>query len=68
MRVTLFTDLNCPFCYSTEQRLERLGVSGQVAWRGVEHEPELRVPMARDDLEIVAELAEEVGHTRTQDA
>ena len=47
MRVTLFTDLNCPFCYSTEQRLERLGVGDQVAWRGVEHEPELTVPMAR---------------------
>ena len=66
MRVTLFTDLNCPFCYSTEQRLESLGVSGQVAWRGVEHEPELPVPMARGDLEIVAELAEEVASVRSR--
>ncbi len=66
MRVTLFTDLNCPFCYSTEQRLERLGVSGQVAWRGVEHEPELPVPMARDDVEIAAELAEEVQSVRSR--
>ena len=66
MRVTLFTDLNCPFCYSTEQRLERLGVSGQVAWRGVEHEPELPVPMARGDLEIAAELAEEVEAVRSR--
>lgn len=66
MRVTLFTDLNCPFCYSTEQRLERLGVSGQVAWRGVEHEPELPVPMARGDLEIIAELAEEVDAVRSR--
>jgi predicted DsbA family dithiol-disulfide isomerase len=64
MRVTLFTDLNCPFCYSTEQRLERLGVSDQVAWRGVEHEPELAAPMARGDLEIIAELAEEVEAVR----
>jgi predicted DsbA family dithiol-disulfide isomerase len=66
MRVTLFTDLNCPFCYSTEQRLERLGVSDRVAWRGVEHEPELPVPMARDDLEIAAELAEEVASVRSR--
>jgi predicted DsbA family dithiol-disulfide isomerase len=66
MRVTLFTDLNCPFCYSTEQRLERLGVADQVAWRGVEHEPELPVPMARDDVEIVAELAEEVDAVRSR--
>jgi predicted DsbA family dithiol-disulfide isomerase len=66
MRVTLFTDLNCPFCYSTEQRLERLGVSGQIAWRGVEHEPDLAVPLALDDLEIAAELAEEVQSVRTR--
>jgi len=66
MRVTLFTDLNCPFCYSTEQRLERLGVSGQVTWRGVEHEPELTVPMARGDLAILAELAQEVEAVRSR--
>jgi predicted DsbA family dithiol-disulfide isomerase len=66
VRVTLFTDLNCPFCYATEQRLERLGVSGQIAWRGVEHEPELPVPMALDDLEIDAELAEEVQSVRSR--
>jgi predicted DsbA family dithiol-disulfide isomerase len=64
--VTLFTDLNCPFCYATEQRLERLGVSEQIAWRGVEHEPELPVPMARHDLEIAAELAEEVRSVRSR--
>jgi predicted DsbA family dithiol-disulfide isomerase len=55
--LTLFTDLNCPFCYATEQRLERLGVSDRITWRGVEHEPALPVPMARDDAEIAAELA-----------
>ena len=44
MRVTLFTDLNCPFCYATELRLERLGVVDEIAWRGVEHEPDLPVP------------------------
>jgi predicted DsbA family dithiol-disulfide isomerase len=60
MAVTLFTDLNCPFCYATEQRLEQLGVSDRIAWRGVEHEPDLPVPMALDDLDIAAELAEEV--------
>jgi predicted DsbA family dithiol-disulfide isomerase len=58
---TLFTDLNCPFCYATEQRLEALGVSGQIAWRGVEHEPDLPVPMDINDAEIAAELAEEVA-------
>jgi predicted DsbA family dithiol-disulfide isomerase len=64
--VTLFTDLNCPFCYATEQRLERLGVSDQITWRGVEHEPELPVPMARDDIEIAAELATEVESVQSR--
>ena len=64
MAVTLFTDLNCPFCYATEQRLEQLGVNERIAWRGVEHEPELPVPMALDNPEIAAELAEEVQSVR----
>jgi predicted DsbA family dithiol-disulfide isomerase len=64
--LTLFTDLNCPFCYATEQRLEQLGVSDKIAWRGVEHEPELPVPMALDDPEIAAELAEEVRSVRSR--
>jgi len=66
VRLTLFTDLNCPFCYATEQRLERLGVGELIAWRGVEHEPELPVPMARDDAAIAAELAEEVRSVRSR--
>ena len=66
MAVTLFTDLNCPFCYATEQRLEHLGVSDRISWRGVEHEPELPVPMALDDVEIAAELAEEVQSVRAR--
>jgi predicted DsbA family dithiol-disulfide isomerase len=66
MAVTLFTDLNCPFCYATEQRLEQLGLSEGIAWRGVEHEPELPVPMALDNLEIAAELADEVQSVRSR--
>jgi predicted DsbA family dithiol-disulfide isomerase len=64
--LTLFTDLNCPFCYATEQRLERLGVSDRITWRGVEHEPELPVPMARDDAEIAAELVAEVASVQSR--
>ena len=66
MAVRLFTDLNCPFCYATEERLLALGVDGAVQWRGVEHEPDLPVPMALDDEELAAELAEEVGSVRAR--
>jgi predicted DsbA family dithiol-disulfide isomerase len=61
---TLYTDLNCPFCYATETRLEALGVADRVEWRGVEHEPDLPVPMLRDDAELREELADEVGQVR----
>ena len=68
MAITLFTDLNCPFCYATEQRLERLGLEDEIVWRGVEHEPDLPVPMDRDDEEIAAEVAEEVRSVRSRAA
>src|SRR3954468_20777403 len=66
MPITLFTDLNCPFCYATEQRLEALGVAKAITWRGVEHEPDLVVPMDVNDAEIAAELAEEVESVRSR--
>ena len=62
----LFTDLNCPFCYATEQRLERLGVIDRVDWRGIEHEPDLPVPADTDDPEISAEVADEVASVRSR--
>ena len=60
MAVRLFTDLNCPFCYATEVRLEALGLSERVEWRGVEHEPDLPVPMDVEDEDLMQELDDEV--------
>jgi predicted DsbA family dithiol-disulfide isomerase len=61
MTVRLFTDLNCPFCYATEFRIEELGLSDRVEWRGVEHEPDLPVPIDVEDEAIRQELADEVA-------
>ena len=66
MEVVLYTDLNCPFCYATEQRLEALDAQDMVEWRGVEHEPDLPVPMDTDDVDLNAELADEVGQVRSR--
>jgi predicted DsbA family dithiol-disulfide isomerase len=60
MTAILYTDLNCPFCYATEERIAALGLEHAVEWRGVEHEPDLPVPMDTRDEEIAAELADEV--------
>jgi predicted DsbA family dithiol-disulfide isomerase len=66
MEVVLYTDLNCPFCYVTEVRLEALDAQGLVEWRGVEHEPDLPVPMDTDDEDLNAELADEVDQVRSR--
>ena len=66
MDVVLYTDLNCPFCYATEQRLGALDAHDLVEWRGVEHEPDLPVPMDMDDDDLNAELADEVAQVRSR--
>jgi predicted DsbA family dithiol-disulfide isomerase len=66
MGVVLYTDLNCPFCYATETRLQALGLQDRVEWRGVEHEPDLPVPMMLDDEELNGEVADEVTQVRTR--
>jgi predicted DsbA family dithiol-disulfide isomerase len=66
MEVVLYTDLNCPFCYATELRLEALDAQALVEWRGVEHEPDLPVPWDPADFELSAELADEVAQVRSR--
>ena len=66
MEVVLYTDLNCPFCYATELRLEALDAHDLVEWRGVEHEPDLPVPWDAGDEELGAELADEVAQVRSR--
>lgn len=59
-RATLFSDPNCPFCYATEVRLHALGLNDRVDWCGVEHSPELAMPMAPAGPALAAELPAEV--------
>jgi predicted DsbA family dithiol-disulfide isomerase len=66
VRAVIYTDLNCPFCYATEARIAALGAEDEVEWRGVEHEPDLPVPMDPSDAELAAELGEEVDSVRSR--
>jgi predicted DsbA family dithiol-disulfide isomerase len=66
MRAVLYTDLNCPFCYATERRLEALGAHDRIEWRGIEHEPDLPVPMLTEDEELTAELTDEVDSVQSR--
>ncbi|KAA0273285.1 MAG: hypothetical protein EDQ89_05320, partial [Acidobacteria bacterium] len=60
----LYSDFNCPYCYATHERLERLGLHDRVRWRGVQHSPELPRPMRAAAGPFAAELAREVESIR----
>jgi predicted DsbA family dithiol-disulfide isomerase len=59
-KAVLFSDLNCPFCYALGERVEALGLAGQVSWRGVQHAPHLAQPMVPAGPGLASELRHEV--------
>jgi 2-hydroxychromene-2-carboxylate isomerase len=42
--VFFYGDLNCPYCYTKNERLVRAGLDREVTWRGVNHLPDLPSP------------------------
>ncbi|WP_026909495.1 DsbA family oxidoreductase [Patulibacter minatonensis] len=61
----VFSDPNCPFCWATEERLHALGLAGHVRWLGVQHAPELPVPMVATGRPGGEDLAGEVASIRS---
>jgi predicted DsbA family dithiol-disulfide isomerase len=64
MKVILYSDFNCPFCYALNERTHAAGVADRVQWRGVQHAPQLKIPMVPADPSLSAELQEEVRAIR----
>lgn len=62
--IVLYSDFNCPFCYALGERLLAAGASKRVIWRGVQHAPELPIPMASAGPRLAAELQDEVRAIR----
>lgn len=62
--IVLYSDFNCPFCYALDERLESMGRTNQIDWRGVQHAPELPVPMTQGPAWLASELAQEVRAIR----
>ena len=56
----LYSDFNCPFCYAFGERVIALGLVDRIEWRGVQHAPHLRTPMAHAGSTFASELAREV--------
>lgn len=62
--IILYSDFNCPFCYALGERLIEAGVAHQVAWRGVQHAPQLPIPMRNAERGLAGELENEVRAIR----
>ncbi len=41
VQITVYADLNCPYCYVLNERLEQMGMAQSVDWLPVEHAPDL---------------------------
>ncbi len=47
-RTVVFSDFNCPYCFTLNEWLSELGAASRVRWVGIEHRPEL--PMTGGNL------------------
>jgi predicted DsbA family dithiol-disulfide isomerase len=59
-KMTVYGDLNCPFCYALEEWLVARKVQAQVEWRLVEHAPELPLAPGEAKPGELAELVREL--------
>lgn len=40
-RLTVYADLNCPFCYALHENLQSLNYLSRVSWQCIEHDPQV---------------------------
>lgn len=59
-KFVLYSDFNCPFCYALHERVHDLGLIDRCQWRGVQHAPQLPLPMKPWSGSLGAELRHEV--------
>lgn len=64
VQITVYADLNCPYCYVLNERLEQMNMAQSVRWLPVEHAPDLYEHSFTDaDRQ---ELGREVDDVRTR--
>jgi len=53
--VLVFSDFNCPFCFTLNEWLEELKLGQHIRWVGIEHRPDLPTegPNRREDRELM---------------
>ena len=64
MEYTVYSDFTSAECYGLNEQLVTLGVSGNVQWRGVQHEPALPLPMRMLDRRALDRIEDEITEVR----
>ena len=59
-RILVFSDFNCPFCFTLNEWLNDLGFGQRVKWVGIEHKPDL----PRQGKNNAEDLATKTGEVR----
>ena len=59
-RIVVFSDFNCPYCFTLNEWLYELRVSHRIRWVGIEHKPELPVDGGENAPKDLALLHKEV--------
>lgn len=62
-RLTVYADLNCPFCYALHESLSSMNYLDRVTWQCIEHAPQINFDM--HDINAIAELRAEVTKVKT---
>ena len=57
-RLTVYADLNCPFCYALHENLSALNYLDRVSWKCIEHVPQ--ISFEQHDIDAIAEIKTEV--------
>ncbi|MBL1275429.1 MAG: diguanylate cyclase [Ectothiorhodospiraceae bacterium] len=61
--LTIYADLNCPFCYALHERLMASGEVHRVNWRSIEHAPQ--ISFDTKDIPTQSDLAVEVNKVKS---
>ncbi len=61
-RLTVYADLNCPFCYALHENLLGMNYLNRVTWQCIEHAPQ--VNFDRHDIAAISEIKTEVAKVK----
>ena len=61
-RVLVFSDFNCPYCFTLNEWIHSLGMSKRIRWVGVEHRPDLpqKIPNKAPDKALLSSEVSDV--------